>query len=61
MHLGKRNVASSLISWWLYAKSPPLNPPGTQLLNLKTAGTRSQMLAYRPRIGFRRRRTSAGL
>lgn len=54
-------MASSLISWWLYAKSPPLNSPGTELLHLKIAGTRSQMLAYRQWIGFRRRRTSAAL
>lgn len=28
-------MASSLISWRLYAKSRPLNPPGTELLHLR--------------------------
>lgn len=46
---------------WLYAKSPPLSSPDTELLRLRTDGTRSQMLANRQRVGFRRRRTSAAL
>ncbi|MHC4049556.1 hypothetical protein [Bradyrhizobium sp. 25ACV] len=43
-------MPSRLITWWLYAKSPPMNSPDADYCTSRLMELGSQMLAYRQRI-----------